>query len=306
MEPKKYNSYAVKSKNSEFTATLKDITYLGDDAYEIEFNLNAPMQFKAGQYIWLVLKQLKSSPELDRRAFSIISDPKDNKNISILLRKSKSHYKHTLLGLKQGDKVKLYGPLGTSFVVDDLPDNNIIMLAGGVGIAPFLSILKANPDPNKRYYIIYNLRYKETLYVKELKQLEQNNKNITVNVYHEQLKSSQIPKNINSKILISGPNNYVQNANNILLDTGHSSKNLVFEQFYPNNTDKKQILNLTNYLSKFNKQSKQISIDQFSANFFDKVKIQYFKYFLILSIFGVSLIMALNSPTVRSWDGCPK
>lgn len=295
MEPKKYNSYADKSKNTEFTATLKNITSLGDDAYEIEFSLNAPMQFKAGQYIWLVLNQLKSSPEIDRRAFSIISNPKNNTSISILLRNSKSHYKHILLGLKPGDKVKIYGPLGTTFVTSNFTDSNIIMLAGGVGIAPFLSILKENSDPGKHYYIIYNLRYKETLYVNELKQLEQNNKNITVSVHHEQLKSSHIPKNINSKILISGPKNYVQNANNILLDTGYRSKNFVFEQFYPNNTDKKQILNLTNYLSKFNKQSKQISIDQFSANFFDKVKIQYFKYFLILSILGVSLILFIEN-----------
>jgi ferredoxin--NADP+ reductase len=46
-----------------------------------------------------------------------------------------------LCDLKVGDSVKLTGPVGKSFLMPDVPNANIIMVATGTGIAPFRGFL---------------------------------------------------------------------------------------------------------------------------------------------------------------------
>lgn len=47
--------------------------------------------------------------------------------------------------LKSGDRVHLWGPLGNRFSIEDKPT---LLLAGGVGIAPFLGYVDMHPHPN--------------------------------------------------------------------------------------------------------------------------------------------------------------
>lgn len=49
-----------------------------------------------------------------------------------------------IAGLKPGDQVLVWGPLGTSFAVD--PDAPTLLLAGGVGIAPFQGYALLHPN----------------------------------------------------------------------------------------------------------------------------------------------------------------
>ncbi len=47
--------------------------------------------------------------------------------------------------LKSGDEVRVWGPLGNSFVVE--PDSPTLLLAGGIGIAPFVGYAHHHPKP---------------------------------------------------------------------------------------------------------------------------------------------------------------
>ena len=47
--------------------------------------------------------------------------------------------------LKHGDKVQLVGPLGTSFLVEEATPT--LLLAGGMGIAPFVGYVQNHPSP---------------------------------------------------------------------------------------------------------------------------------------------------------------
>ena len=51
-----------------------------------------------------------------------------------------------LTGLKQGDTVTVWGPLGHAFNTE--PGVRTLMLAGGVGIAPFVEYSAAHPTPS--------------------------------------------------------------------------------------------------------------------------------------------------------------
>ena len=47
--------------------------------------------------------------------------------------------------LKPGDKVRVWGPLGNGFAVE--PDTPTLLLAGGMGIAPFVGYVHRHPSP---------------------------------------------------------------------------------------------------------------------------------------------------------------
>ena len=47
--------------------------------------------------------------------------------------------------LKHGDEVNVWGPLGNGFAVE--PDSQTLLLAGGMGIVPFVGYVNAHPKP---------------------------------------------------------------------------------------------------------------------------------------------------------------
>ena len=51
-----------------------------------------------------------------------------------------------LTQLRANDKVIIWGPLGNGFAVEDTPT---LLLAGGVGIAPFSGYIERHPNPNR-------------------------------------------------------------------------------------------------------------------------------------------------------------
>lgn len=52
-----------------------------------------------------------------------------------------------IAALNAGDEVAMWGPLGNSFAVSE--DKKTLILAGGMGIAPFFGYLEAHPDPDR-------------------------------------------------------------------------------------------------------------------------------------------------------------
>ena len=61
-----------------------------------------------------------------------------------------------LAELAEGDKVTVWGPLGTYFAVE--PDTPTLMLAGGIGIAPFRGYVERHPNPaNLRLFLAHRM-----------------------------------------------------------------------------------------------------------------------------------------------------
>lgn len=60
--------------------------------------------------------------------------------------------------VKDGDVLEARGPLG-SFYVSPSDENPVVLLAGGIGITPLLSMVKsiANINPNRKVYFLYGV-----------------------------------------------------------------------------------------------------------------------------------------------------
>jgi ferredoxin-NADP reductase len=126
--------------------------------------------FKAGQFIWMTLAP--NRPPFHDHPFSIASAPTDLPRLRLVIRES-GDCTNNFGRIEPGTQVAIDGPHG-SFV---LPDGKapVIMIAGGVGIAPLLGMLEeAAANENLRSFrLLYAARNPAVLAgLKRLKELQ--------------------------------------------------------------------------------------------------------------------------------------
>lgn len=123
-------------------------------------------KFVPGQFIEMHLSRQIYS-------FSIASSPKE-KELMIATRIRPSAFKNALKKLKIANKVKIEGPFG-QFVLHKNRKIPAVLLAGGIGITPFRSIIKS--FSNRKIALFYsNRKPKDAAFLDELINLKKKNK----------------------------------------------------------------------------------------------------------------------------------
>lgn len=134
--------------------------------------------FKPGQYLMISYKnEIGVIP--DKHAFSIASSPTARDNFSIGI-KVAGRFTQGITKLKAGDEVFVSGPFG-NFFFNERKHKNIVMIAGGIGITPFMSALRYAADknlPNKMHLLYSNKDVGGTLFLKEIRELGERNPNM--------------------------------------------------------------------------------------------------------------------------------
>lgn len=107
----------------------------------------ACLDYRAGQFAWL---SLRASPfALAEHPFSFASSPSDRRGIEFAI-KELGDFTSTIGEIQPGEVVYVDGPYG-SFSVDQHPEaEGLVLVAGGVGIAPILSVLRDLADRGER------------------------------------------------------------------------------------------------------------------------------------------------------------
>ncbi len=132
------------TKIPSFPVSFERKTRVADTAHVFRFRVAEHFDFQPGQYVWLILHALAfPDPRGERRAFSIISSNQEKDYIEFLVRDSESGYKRTLHALEAGDEARIIGPFGHAFVIPEDNKEDITCIVGGVGIAPFIGILRS-------------------------------------------------------------------------------------------------------------------------------------------------------------------
>jgi ferredoxin-NADP reductase len=129
--------------------------------------------FTPGQSINLFLDFPGASDDR-QRAFSLVNAP-DEDRLTIATRMRKSAYKQPLKEAAPGAAVRIVGPTGSMSLHDD-PDRAVVMIAGGIGITPFMSMLRSEAvaDRPRPMVLLYsNSRPGNAAYLDELRALEQ-------------------------------------------------------------------------------------------------------------------------------------
>lgn len=161
-----------------FIKKIKD--YPGDiTVLEIGPQNGQPVfHFKPGQYVMISYKNESGRME-DKHPFSIASSPLQKDYIRLGI-KVIGNFTQGISKLKEGDEIIVSRPFG-DFIFDEDKYKNLVLFAGGIGITPFMSILdyahRAKLANN--FSLLYsNKTLDKTLFLEEIKKLEEKNKNI--------------------------------------------------------------------------------------------------------------------------------
>lgn len=145
---------------------------------QLTFEIMEPFSFIAGQYCFVTLPNLLYPDERGgRRHFSIVNSPNEKGIITIATRLRDSGFKKTLNELPEGSEVNL-GPIAGAFTLPDDTKRPLVFIAGGIGITPYMSILryiKEEDLPYKITLIYSNRNQSSTAFLDEISNVKLNN-----------------------------------------------------------------------------------------------------------------------------------
>lgn len=217
---------------------------VGRDAYEITLRTSVPLPVHPpGKYIWVVLPELVEPDKRgNRRAFSLSSPIASNGDIKIMFRASSSGYKLTLLSLKPEAHVQIITPAGSSFV----PSNemkHIVMIASGVGVAPFVGILRSIGDAryapylaSLKYSLIYvNKSPDRAVLTEEINTLAKTH-GVNFILAEGDFSADLLPQSVDTStatFFVCGSQHLIEQVNTILGQLGVPTDNVRYEENYP-------------------------------------------------------------------------
>jgi ferredoxin-NADP reductase len=162
---------------SDYQSTLLGRTRVADGTMAFRFEKPKHFEFKAGQYIDLTISDAEHgiSGRLTH-TFSIASSPLDE-DLLVATRMRNSVFKQALAVLPIGSEARIAGPMG-SFRLHNNTARAAVFLAGGIGIAPFLSMLSFATQEKLGHPLVLfyaNRHFKEAAFIEILWKLERAN-----------------------------------------------------------------------------------------------------------------------------------
>jgi ferredoxin--NADP+ reductase len=122
--------------------------------------------FEAGQFIFVGLPGVeneKGEPTLLKRAYSILTAPVERRYIELFVVHVRDGALTTQLWeLKPGDKLWMDGVAKGVFTLEGISDDrNLVMVATGTGVGPYISMLRAFSDQGRwrRFVLIHGVRH---------------------------------------------------------------------------------------------------------------------------------------------------
>ena len=157
---------------------VKSVRPETDEAVVVSFEVPAELaeQFRFTQGQHLTLKETISGSE-QRRSYSICAGPSEGE-LRVGIRKVPGGVFSTWIAetLKAGDTLQVMTPEGRFFVpIDTAASRHYLGIAGGSGITPILSIMKAvlSAEPKSRFTLIYgNRKQRSTMFTEEIEDLK--------------------------------------------------------------------------------------------------------------------------------------
>ena len=102
--------------------------------YRLKFAGDYKIEFEPGQFVEF------SVPGMGEAPFGFASNPLENDTIDITIKRTGT-LTEVIHSMKEGDPVFLRGPFGNTFPVEKFEGNDILYIAGGLGLAPLRPLI---------------------------------------------------------------------------------------------------------------------------------------------------------------------
>ena len=232
-------SYIVSPKE-KLVLRLKEKNRLTSDTYEFVFSAPRRFSFVPGQYMEWTLGHDKTDSRGNRRYFTLASAPTERTlRLGVKFYENSSSFKKAMLAINKDTEI-IASQLAGDFILPKNPTQKCVLIAGGIGITPFRSMIKHLLDTHRRrpitlFYTAKTIddimykdvfdRAKQELGINTIFTITDNN-NIPrtwtgkVGRFNAELIRSTIPDYEDSVFYISGSRSMVEGFRNILKHIG--------------------------------------------------------------------------------------
>lgn len=244
-----YNYLVKPARLKRQPFTLKEVVRVSSSDWQVtvEKHQDNNFHFEAGQFVWL---NTSGSPKgINEHPFSIASSQHDLPNISFIIREL-GDYTRNLANLTVGQQVYIDGPYGSISLNDSNKAKGIMLIAGGAGLGPMLSLLRglaAKHDARPIRLIYGNTRLDQMVLLDEIQALEQTMADFKLqlvclettqqeNIYHGVIDQQCIAENIdladakNWAVYLCGPKPMISAVTKNLKTLHIPTSNVYYEQ----------------------------------------------------------------------------
>jgi len=153
--------------------------------YEKTFTIKSPTDFNfiSGQYCLVSFVDNKKFKD-QRKPFTFTNSPTDKGFIELTIKKI-GLFTTALFSLKIGDLLKIRGPIGRFLNFDETIKKNVVLIAGGSGITPFMSIIRyslAKNLPNEIIMFNGNRTVDDIIFREYLEEIDDEENNIKTEI----------------------------------------------------------------------------------------------------------------------------
>lgn len=223
-------------KDQQIELVAKSVQHETPNHRSVFFHRPPGFVFEAGDWVDIEFEGRKLG---GGKTYSISSSPTES-DIRITLRDGLSELKKVLESLKDGEKFVIT-QYGNDYGFQLRSNRSSVLIAGGVGIAPFRSMLKEmydNHDPNE-VTLIYLNQNDNFLFKEELNEWEEKLPNVTIHYIETKLLNRKkreklilsLIKDQRQHFYIAGPPGMVESMEHLLLDSGVLLKNIRIDSF---------------------------------------------------------------------------
>ena len=204
---------------------------IGPDIWEFFLKTESWLDYQAGQYVDVQLTGF-TDPRGPSRTLSLTSLPTDSElSFAVKFPSPHSPYKARLLQLVEDDEVTLSQAMGDLVLPRDAA-RPLVFVAGGLGIASFVSMMKrAGTEASPRdITLLYAHKPEEKLFVDVMKTCP--GLKLTEFVSPQRLEISDIvQEDVNTLYYISGSEPFTMQFRDQLLDASVPSTNIIYDYF---------------------------------------------------------------------------
>ncbi len=146
-------SYMVSPKY-KLVLTLKRRIKLTPDTYDLVFAADRQINFTPGQYMEWTLEHDSPDGRGNRRYLSLASSPTEREiRIGVKVGSPPSTFKKKLISMIPGQRI-VAGQLIGDFTLPKDPNKKLVLIAGGIGVTPFRSMIKYLVDANQKRDVV--------------------------------------------------------------------------------------------------------------------------------------------------------
>ncbi len=228
------------AKQYIFSSPVVQKRVVAQDTWEVTFGIPSKDKFSflPGQNVRIILPESSNEDTRgNRRKFSVLSSPNKSSQLSIAFRSSESEYKKSLVSMPLGTHVTIEGPFG-SFLLPKKDRTPLVFIAGGIGIAPFISMLRYTTEEKLPYvcHVLYANKTSESMaYLPEIRELVNQNERISFTGSIGRMSRDAMKKNVtkfrNAMWYIAGPTQMVLDVEAFLQEEGVVKDAIMTELF---------------------------------------------------------------------------